>query len=88
MAIEPRNGDGLGAGTWKNVGPTVAVDAANAAQAWQRLTARLNYTTKTWDLYLNGAMVAADLKFRLNTATYFSWLSLKGRTATAKKDEP
>jgi len=77
------DGDGAGAGAWKNLGPTVALDASAAASTWQRITARLNYTAKTWDLYLNGAMVAADLKFRLNTATYFSWLSLKGHTAGA-----
>lgn len=77
------DGDGLGSGTWKNLGPTVAIDTSAAAAAWQRVTARLNYTTKTWDLYINGAMVAPDLKFRLNTAAYFSWLSLKGHTAAA-----
>lgn len=77
------DGDGLGAGTWKNLGPTVALDVSSAASTWQRVTARLDYTNKTWDLYINGAMVAADLKFRLNTATYFSWLSLKGHTAAA-----
>lgn len=74
-------GDGLGAGAWRNLGPTVAVNTTGAAQTWQRVTARLNYTTKTWDLYLNSVMIAADLKFRLNSASYFSWLSLKGHAA-------
>lgn len=77
------DGDGLGSGTWKNQGPAIALDASSAASIWQRVTARLNYTTKTWDFYINGTMVAADLKFRLNTATYFSWFSLKGHTAAA-----
>lgn len=75
------DGDGAGTGTWKNLGPTVALDAAAAAASWQRITARLNYTTKTWDLYINGVMVEAGIKFRLKSATYFSWLSLKGHTA-------
>lgn len=77
------DGDGLGAGVWKNFGASVTLDVVSASSAWQRVTARLNYTAKTWDLYVNGAMIAADLKFRLNTASYFSWLSLKGHTATA-----
>jgi len=77
------DGDGLGSGTWKNVGPAVALDVTAAASTWQRITIRLNYTTRTWDIYINSAMIAADLKFRLNTASYFSWLSMKGHTAAA-----
>jgi hypothetical protein len=77
------DGDGLGAGSWKPLTPAIALSTGNLAAAWQRLTVRLNYTAKTYDLYLNGAMIAADLKFRLRGAAYVSWFSLKGATTAS-----
>jgi hypothetical protein len=77
------DGDGLGAGSWKTLTPAIALSTGNVAAAWQRLTVRLNYTTKTYDLYLNGVMIAADLKFRLSGAAYVSWFSLKGATTAS-----
>jgi hypothetical protein len=75
------DGDGLGAGSWKPLTPAIALSTGNVAAAWQRLTVRLDYIAKTYDLYLNGAMIAADLKFRLSGAAYVSWFSLKGATS-------
>ena len=77
------DGDGLGAGSWKPLTPVIGLSTGNIATAWQRLTVRLNYTAKTYDVYLNGAMIAADLKFRLSGAAYVSWFSLKGTTGAS-----
>ena len=82
------DGDGLGAGSWKTLTPAIALSTGNVTTAWQRLTVRLDYTAKTYDVYLNGAMIAADLKFRLSGAAYVSWFSLKGATgANASFDD-
>lgn len=75
------SGDGVGAGTWRQVGPQVPLDITQAPTAWQRVTVRLDYTKKRWDFYCGGVMVVADLPFRLNSATYFSLLALRGHTA-------
>jgi hypothetical protein len=77
------DGDGLGAGSWRPLTPAIPLSIGNVATAWQRLTVRLNYTAKTYDFYLNGAMIAADLKFRLSGAAYVSWFSVKGATAAS-----
>jgi chitodextrinase len=77
------DGDGAGAGTWKPLANTLPLSTGNVATAWQRITVRLNLTAKTYDLYLNGAMIAADLKFRLSSAAYVSWFSVKGVTAAS-----
>lgn len=77
------DGDGAGAGTWKPCAPAIALDADNVATAWQRLTVRLDYAALTYDLYLNGAMIAAGLKFRVAVTPYVSWFSVKGHTAAS-----
>jgi chitodextrinase len=76
------DGDGNGAGTWRNLPSDVTIDSQQTA-GWLRLTARLDYTTKTWDLSLDGRLLAYDLKFRSNTATHLSGLSFQGHPATA-----
>ncbi|MGC4073934.1 MAG: hypothetical protein QM760_15780 [Nibricoccus sp.] len=82
------DGDGLGGGGWKLMAPPIALSASNVASNWQRLVVRLNYTAKTYDLYLDGQMIAADIKFRLNNAAYVSWFSIKGHTgASAALDD-
>jgi hypothetical protein len=43
----------------------------------------LDFAHKTWDLYANGNMVAADLGFRDNTRTYLSSFLVQGDTTTA-----
>ncbi len=77
------NGDGAGAGTWQAIASPIDVDSNHAASAWLRLSVRLDYVTKTWDLYLNGRLVAIDLKFRSATATYLSGLSFRGHPSVA-----
>jgi len=77
------DGDGVGAGTWRTLGSLVSVDSNFSSTAWQRITVRLDYTKKKWDFYLNGQIARGNLNFRLNSAGYFSWFSLKGHTAAA-----
>ena len=72
------SGDGLGDGAWLSTASSIVLNQSGAAENWQRLTVRLNYAAKTWDFYLGGGMLDADIPFRLNTAGYFSWFGLKG----------
>ncbi|PTY04993.1 hypothetical protein DB347_20095, partial [Opitutaceae bacterium EW11] len=74
------NGDGLGVGTWEPLAPVFLLDNVGVATQWQRLTVRLNYLTQTYDIYLNGVMFAANLRFRIAVAPYLSWFSVKGNT--------
>ncbi len=71
------DGDGQGAGNWRALGVTLATDQ-DGAIAWQRLTARLDYAARTWDFYLNGRLLAYDLGFRYQNASYLSGLSFQG----------
>lgn len=75
------DGDGSGAGAWTNLQPLVVLASGNLTLGWQRLTVRLDYTAKTWDFYLNGRLLIANLKFRFSSAAYFSGLSFQGHTA-------
>lgn len=72
------DGDGAGGGTWRTLNADIALDTNSTASAWHRLTVRLDYAAKTWDAYAAGRLLAHDLKFRFDTATYFSGLSFRG----------
>jgi chitodextrinase len=75
------DGDGAGEGAWKALFPDIAISADRTALAWQRVTVRLNYAAKTWDFYLNGHLLAADLRFRIASASSFSGVSFQGHPA-------
>ncbi|MFT3784084.1 MAG: chitobiase/beta-hexosaminidase C-terminal domain-containing protein [Nibricoccus sp.] len=55
--------DGSGSGTWTDVNSSIPLDANGVATDWQRITVRIDYASKIYDVYLNGQMVAANLKF-------------------------
>jgi len=85
--LEVFNGDGQGGGQWvrpsfpesspaRNLNPIFGFN--HQSKYWIRLTARLDFTHKTWDLYQNGLMVAADLNFRDNSSTYLSSFTVTG----------
>ena len=76
------NGDGFGGGVWIPTTFNLPLGANNQSQNWIRLTARLNFYYETWDLYANGAMVAADLTLGDITGTAFSFFSMQGDAAT------
>jgi hypothetical protein len=73
---------GSGGGQWISTRFTALVDASHRLQTWMRLTVRLDFTHKTWDLYAGGQMVAADINFRGDTRTYLSSFVVQGDAAT------
>ncbi len=77
------DGDGQGGGNWKTQDPVLLLDGNNTALAWCRLTARLDYTSKTWDFFLDGRLLAADLKFRFGEPGRFGGISFRGDVAAA-----
>jgi hypothetical protein len=76
--LEAFQGDGNGGGSWVPTQFIIPLGSGNQSQAWVRLTARLDFTRLTWDLYANGAMVAADVPFINNSSTYLSALEIHG----------
>jgi hypothetical protein len=81
------DGDGFGSGLWKDISADLALAPGDITADWHRFTVRLNFPARTWDLSLNGKLVAHDFRFRLGRATYFSWFSFKGRAvASARLD--
>jgi hypothetical protein len=71
------DGDGLGSGAWTPAGMRTPL-ADNIAQNWIRLTYRIDYATKTWDLFVDGQMALTDLGFLDNTLNAFSRFSMRG----------
>ena len=81
------DGDGLGAGVWRTTAKEIAVMSNGATNAWQRITLAVHYTTKTWDLYVAGAPIAANLGFRDDTATRLIAVAITGHVdASARFD--
>jgi hypothetical protein len=70
-------GNGSGGGAWVPTSFTIPL-TGNQAQAWVHLTARLDFTKQTWDIYANGNMIAYDIPFISNTSTYFSVFEAQG----------
>jgi len=81
--LQAYNGDGSNGGSWSPTAFATALGAGNQTQTWQRLTVRLGFDSKTWDLYADGAMVAADLGFIDNSSTSLSVFQAQGAPATA-----
>lgn len=71
------DGDGQGSGQWLATGETLAL-TGDQAQDWLRLTYRLDYANKTWDLFVDGEMIAIDLGFLNTQATRFDQFALRG----------
>jgi hypothetical protein len=71
------DGDGLGGGDWTASGYTVAV-LDEQAVSWMRISYRVDYGNKRWDLFINGNLILADLSFADNAASPFTQLRLKG----------
>ena len=74
------DGDGAGAGVWKTVRTGLSVDEAGYATDWLRLAARIDFTARKWDLFVNGALVAVDLGFAQNSAAALRSFTLLGQT--------
>lgn len=70
------NGDGLGGGDWLASGHKVTLLNQRALD-WMRISYRLDYNTKRWDLFVDGNLVLADLGFLDRTLSAFNQFSLR-----------
>ncbi len=50
-----------GAPTWRAAGAAIALDAEGRAADWVRLTSRIDFAHGSWDLFVDGDLVRADL---------------------------
>ncbi|MEM7790415.1 MAG: hypothetical protein AAF546_03345 [Verrucomicrobiota bacterium] len=71
------DGDGQGNGQWLSSGERRAL-SGNISQDWIRLTYRIDYTNKRWDLFVDGEMVLTDLGFLDLNANQLTKFMLRG----------
>jgi hypothetical protein len=76
------DGDGGGNGSWRRLPGTLPL-GSDSLTHWLRLTTRLDYSAKSWDVYLNGKLLAHGLRFRFSQAAFFSGLSFRGHAVSA-----
>lgn len=76
------DGDGEGGGEWLASGFRTVLEDDRAA-LWLRLTYRIDYASKRWDLYLNGRLTLADLGFIDENLGGFTRFSMRGDATTA-----
>jgi hypothetical protein len=74
--------DGVGANQWLATGYRFSLNGSNQAADWVRLTLRLDYSAKKWDVFGNGVMLDFDLGFLSNSETFFRQLALQGVAST------
>lgn len=79
------SGDGAGGGLWQATGFSIPLGADGAALEWVRLTVRLDFASRRWDLFAGGALVAADLNLRDPARTTFGSVALRGHAAIATR---
>lgn len=70
------DGDGLGGGDWTASGYTMAMTADQAVD-WLRISYRIDYGSKRWDMFVDGNLVMADLGFADNAASPFAQFRLR-----------
>lgn len=73
--------DGGGNNQWVATGWRFPLNGSNQATDWVRLTLRLDYTARTWDLFINGQLAEIDLAFSNSSETFFRQLALMGATS-------
>ncbi len=56
------NGNGAGNGAWETTGTILGLENTGRT-SWQHITVRMDLQSNTWDVYIGGVMVAADLGF-------------------------
>ncbi len=56
------DGDGNGGGTWFSAGDILLLDQSDQT-GWHRITLRFNLVADSWDLYIDGKLLAVDLGF-------------------------
>jgi hypothetical protein len=73
-------GDGAGGGAWQVTPGGITLDAQGFAANWVRVTTRLDFSARKWDLYLNGTLAAYDLGFAQAAQATFGAFTLTGHT--------
>lgn len=76
------DGDTFGGGTWVPSGESSNLQG-DTSEDWIRLTYRLDYATKTWDLFVDGEMVLTDLGFLDQTVPALGAFSLRADSERA-----
>ncbi|MDF3058175.1 MAG: beta-glucosidase [Rariglobus sp.] len=71
------DGDGVGGGDWTASGYTISLLDERAA-GWLRISYRIDYGNKRWDLFVDGNLILADLGFADNEASPFAQFRLRG----------
>jgi hypothetical protein len=67
-----------GAGTWSGTGAMIALDPAGQPAGWTRLTMRADFVRKTWELSVDGRLVATDVPFLDRQAAEMTALAFSG----------
>jgi len=75
------DGDGLGGGAWLPSGERRTLQGESSAD-WIRLTYRLDYAAKTWDLFVDGAPVLTDLGFLDDSVSALDAFALRADAET------
>lgn len=72
-----------GGGGWRSVGAKVSLAPEGQALDWLRVTIREDFSTKRWDLYVDGKLIAYDAGFTDDTKTIFTRITFLGSTTAA-----
>ena len=78
------DGDGQGNGVWRDSGHAASLEGSVSAD-WLRLTYRLDYAARRWDLFLDGQLQAVDLGFADPNAPPLSGFTLRGASRGATR---
>jgi hypothetical protein len=82
--VETFSGNGSGGGVWSSTASSVTlpvVSGGNQTSAWHRFTFREDFSAKTWDLYVDGQMIAYDLPFLDPTVSGFGTFAISGHAS-------
>ncbi|WP_162071377.1 hypothetical protein [Lentimonas sp. CC10] len=71
------DGDGQGSGQWLPTGQRTGL-YGNTSLDWVRLTYRLDYANKQWDLFVDGRMAVTDLGFLDDTVLKLTEFAARG----------
>jgi len=72
-----------GSAGWRSVGAKVSLEADGQAMDWLRVTIREDFSTKQWDLYIDGKLIAYNAGFVDGTKNIFSQIAFLGSETAA-----
>lgn len=76
------DGSGSGGGAWQATGHRVGLDGEDRSLNWLRISYRLDYERKRWDIFLDGKLALVDLGFTDDTLEGLTRFSLRGAPTT------